>query len=188
MPPFKYLSVQPLVDKVAAGDIQAREELLNQLLAYVKTRLGRITRQETRLHGDLDALVSHIAEHLVDLVYAVSQGKQIDNIVKYVSATLYIWCLRYLDTLLSFGKSRMKHLTGIVQERHPLDTIYCVEVDADLLDTLDAIAYTDREREFIRLRSMGYKSYEIAEMLGISQVVVSNIRQTLIRRYQDEAR
>jgi DNA-binding NarL/FixJ family response regulator len=122
----------------------------------------------------------------MDLVYAVANGKQIENIVRYVSATLYIWCLKYLDTLPSFGRSRMKHLTGIIQEHHPLDTVFSDSISEELLDTLDSIAKTDREHDFINLRSMGYRSYEIAELMGITQAAVSNVRQTLLRRYQLE--
>jgi DNA-binding NarL/FixJ family response regulator len=80
----------------------------------------------------------------------------------------------------------MKHLTGIIQEHHPLDNIFSNSVSEELLDTLDAIAKTDRERAFINLRSMGYRSYEIAEIMGTTQVAISNLRQTLLRRYQLE--
>jgi hypothetical protein len=186
MPPFKYASVAPLVERVQAGDREAQGDLLNQLLAYSKTRLSKITRKETRLHADLDSLVSYIVECIMDLIHAIANGKQIDNIVRYVSATIYIWCLKYLDTLPSFGRSRMKHLTGIIQEHHPLDNIFSNSVSEELLDTLDAIAKTDRERAFINLRSRGYRSYEIAEIMGTTQVAISNLRQTLLRRYQLE--
>jgi hypothetical protein len=186
MPPFKYASVAPLVALIQAGDKQAQTDLLEQLLAYSKTRLYKITRKETRLHADLDSLVSYIVECIMDLIHAIANGKQIDNIVRYVSATIYIWCLKYLDTLPSFGRSRMKHLTGIIQEHHPLDNIFSNSVSEELLDTLDAIAKTDRERAFINLRSRGYRSYEIAEIMGTTQVAISNLRQTLLRRYQLE--
>jgi len=186
MPQFKYLSVAPLVVLVQKGDREAQANLLNQLLAYSKTRLGKIMQKETRLYADLDSLVSYIVERIMDLIYAVANGKQIENIVRYVSATLYIWCLKYLDTLPSFGRSRMKHLTGVIQEHCPLDNIFAASIREDLLDTLDAIAKTDRERAFIKLRSMGYRSYEIAEIMDITQVAVSNIRQTLLQRYKLE--
>lgn len=186
MPQFKYFTVAPLVLLVQQGDKEAQANLLNQLLAYSKTRLGKIMQKETRLYADLDSLVSYIVERIMDLIYAVANGKQIDNIVRYVSATLYIWCLKYLDTLPSFGRSRMKHLSGVIQEHCPLDNIFAASISEELLDTLDSIAETDQERNFIRLRSMGYRNYEIADLIGITQVAVSNIRQTLLHRYKLE--
>jgi hypothetical protein len=184
LPPFNADRTNILIECVKNGSIDAKEELLTQLLAYIKTRLGKILYKESRLRNDIDGLVSFLIEWLVKLIAQISDGKHIGNIVNYVSASLRVYCLRYLDTLLSYGPIEHRYTSGITQCNVCLDTIHMPPNASELLENLQGIA-TNIELEFIRLRIEGYKNTEIASLLNITTTDVSRMRKTLLRHFNE---
>jgi DNA-binding CsgD family transcriptional regulator len=185
LPPFNSEGISVLVERIQKGDIKAKEELLYQLLGYIKTRLGKILYKESRLRHDIDGLISFLIEWLVKLIEQIFCGKYIGNIVNYVSASLRLYCLRYLDTLLSYGPAEHRYISGVAQCNVCLDTIHMPPDANELLESLQSAATTDSEHEFIRLRMEGYKNTEIAQALSITTTDVSRLRKTLMRHFNE---
>jgi hypothetical protein len=185
--PFDSKKIPELVKAVQNGSIEAREELLYQLLAYIKTRLGKILYKESRLRNEVDGLISYLIEWLVEQIDKIANQKPIKNLVHYTSVSLKFRCFDYLDTLLSYGPIERRYYANITQQYICMNTISTPANGSELLECLQDTAYTDFEQEFIRLRIAGHNNKEIAQKLNLNPCDVSRIRKTLLKRFTDES-
>jgi DNA-binding CsgD family transcriptional regulator len=185
--PFDSKKIPGLVTQVQNGHIEAKEELLYQLLAYIKTRLGKILYKESRLRNEVDGLISYLIEWLIEQIDKISQQKPVKNIVHYTSVSLKFRCFDYLDTLLAYGPTERRYYANITQQCICMNTIPTPANGSELLGCLQDITCTEIELEFIRLRTEGYKNKEIAQKLNLNPCDVSRIRKTLLKRFTDES-
>jgi hypothetical protein len=184
--PFDNEKIPDLVIQVQNGSLEAKEELLYQLLAYIKTRLGKILYKESRLRNEVDGLVSYLIEWLIEQIDKISQQKPIKNIVHYISVSLKFRCFDYLDTLLAYGPVERRYYTNITQQCICMNTLPVPANGSELFGRLQDIASSEIELEFIRLRTEGYKNKEIAQKLNLNPCDVSRIRKILLKRFTDE--
>jgi DNA-directed RNA polymerase specialized sigma24 family protein len=187
LPPFDGKKIPSLVKQVQQGDSVAKEQLLEQLLSYIKTRLGKILSKETRLKNDLDGLVSHLIEWLVGLIEQIYAGKSDTNILHYVAVSLRFRCLNHFRTFFSYGPNHYEYCPTITQCDLCLEMVPSPSDASELLEKLQGLASTENELKFIYLRVAGYTNKEIAQQLNLTQTTVSRIRKTLLKRFTDES-
>jgi DNA-directed RNA polymerase specialized sigma subunit len=174
-----------LVELVQKGNIQAKDDLLYQLLGYIKTRLGKIISTDTRMRNNVDELVSYLMLWLVKLINQVSNGKPANNLLNYISKSVRFYCLRYLHTLPAYGPAERCCYSNIAQCNICLESIPILSDTVEFLDEVQSLAVTSDEHEYIRLRVEGYNNTEIAQTLKITTTDVSRIRKSLERRFND---
>ena len=183
---FDSKTIPALVKLVQNKNKEAKEELFHQLLGYIKTRLGKIFYQHIRLRNEVDDLVSFLSEWLLVVVNKLENGKLSgENILGYVSASLLGRCQDFLRLGGRLAPGAKFERSKCYVTQYPLnsDILYAQEDAQELLTNLLDIAKTDLEREFIRLRSEGYRNFEIAEMLHLTKTDISRMRRILIRRF-----
>jgi DNA-directed RNA polymerase specialized sigma24 family protein len=185
LPAFSRKQIDYLVVRLQQGD-NVRDELLFQLLAYIKIRLGMIIFRETRLESELDNLVSYLTVWLMRIIENVRTGANTgENVLGYVSMSLKNRCKDFLSTLRSFGPANFSRDEKMV--RHCLSTVELYEKEslADCIDKLFSLADTEEEYIFLQMRFEGYKSNEIAHAMGTNKKELSLIRQRLYLRYKE---
>jgi DNA-binding CsgD family transcriptional regulator len=181
---FDSQTIPLLVARVQQNDRIAKEELFHQLLGYIKTRLGKILYREMRLRNEVDDLISFLSEWLLVVINNLETEKLSgENILGYVSTSLRGRCHDFLRGWLVFGPKFKCNKRQLIRQPLNSDTLYARENTHELLINLLDIAKTDLEREFIRLRSEGYRSVEIADILKLTPTDISRMRKALIRRF-----
>lgn len=185
LPAFDAQKIPDLVTRVQQNDPQAKEELLNQSLSYIKTRLNKLLYQESRLRNNVDELISYLIEWLVTLINQVAAGKELKNFIHLISASLYRNCLRYLDTLTICGPIERSYKVRPTQCNVNIEGIADITEPTDLIEDLQDISDSKLESEFIRLRIEGYRNFEIAKILNLTQSDISRIRTTLLRKLKN---
>lgn len=185
LPSFDSVKILELVRRVQQGDIEAKDELLYQLLSYIKIRLSKIISTDTRLRNNIDDLISYLIAWLVKLVNQVSQGKPANNILNYISKSLRFFCLRYLHTLPAYGPVERCCYANVSQCNICLESIPMPSETGEFLENLQSLAFTENELAYINLRITGYNNLEIARLLKITTTDVSRIRKILERRFNE---
>ena len=185
LPPYSRKQIDYLVVCLQNGQ-PVKDELLFQLLGYIRTRLGMIIFRESRLNYELDSLISYLTEWIMEVVNNVSTGKNTgENVLGYVATTLKDRCLNFLSTLRPFGPANFSRDRKVARQCLESVELYAPEPITDYIDKLFALADTEEELIFLQMRSEGYRSSEIAAAMGTNTKEVSLIRKRLYLRYKE---
>lgn len=173
-----------LVSRYRNGEREVRDIIINEFIPYA-TKIGNVYGHAFNLTGFRRSEV--IAESYCALVHIVDEAdiNLVDNNIKaYIKGTLpkrvkaFLWedCVVRVPQGTK-GKARAK-------VEHAFDfEVYDDDTTSRLMDDLDIIIENPMEHDFVAYKMAGYKNYEVAEKLGISQNEVSKMRQSLYQRF-----
>lgn len=183
LPSLKPESIPSLVERVQLGDQVARQELLYQLLAYVKLRLPNYLRRMRNLRNDVDGLIGYVILWLLNAIDTKADAR----LLHYVAKSIRGECLKYQYSMNVYGPLEQPKVWKF-QQRAPTIPELPIEHPVEFLslddqDELRGKAKTEHEYLFMIYRLQGYTNKEIAVKLGIAEVAVTRLRKVLAPRF-----
>lgn len=176
--------IEEIVARYREGDRDCRDILINELLPYA-TKIGCVYGHAFNLKGfRFSELVAESYYALVDILDEADVRLVDNNIKTYIRSILakrlkaFLWedCVIRVPQGTK-GKARAKI-------EHAFDfEVYDDDTTSRLMDDLDIIIENPMEHDFVAYKMAGYKNYEVAEKLGISQNEVSKMRSSLYQRF-----
>jgi hypothetical protein len=192
LPNYDKDQIQALTETFKAGDDNARDELLMQLLALCRVILQKQLYKIPSMQRHSSDLVSILTLRTCEWVANLRTQP-----VEYVSVSKY-FCQVIKQVLVNFNiDDNNPNVTGNYLRKKfkngdPISLRLKLRDDLltgtptqiiDLKDTLLTLAVTNIEQKLIILRAKGYTYMEIATNLGISKTTVYRIRRDLEQRY-----
>lgn len=162
-----------LVQRLRAGDLSAKEELINGHMRYVFVLVSRLCY----LPQYQEELTSIGYEELCNAVNRISEGH-----LTHDNATAYI---------RRFVKGRvLRELSGYLREQRSelAEREYITQDEVTTLDYLDSIAQTAMDAQIMRLAILGYTNSEIGKRVNRSSAFVGIKKQELYSRYLEKER
>lgn len=178
---------------VAAGDQQAREQMILANMDLVATKVDFFLREFPRFRYLEDDLISAGYLGLVEAVDRFSSGEAHDK-----NPTGYIG-MRVLAHLgLCIEDEQPIKIPSTTRRRgiHAAPTVISmsditIDKEADdpyahfeVLDEILSCCWTDTEEQIVMYREKGYKDTAIAELTGLSTYTVHALRKEICERFQ----
>ena len=175
-----------LVCRYRGGERECRDIIINEFMPYA-AKIGHVYGHAFNLKGfRLSEVIAESYGALVHIVDEADVNLNDNNIKAYIRGALpkrvksFLWedCVVRVPQGTK-GKARAK-------VEHAFDfEVYDDDTTSRLMDDLDIIIKNPMEHDFVAYKMAGYKNYEVAEKLGISQTEVSKMRHSLYQRFAE---
>jgi RNA polymerase sigma factor (sigma-70 family) len=184
---------------VRDGDRQARDQMIELNRPLVTFKVTKYLEQFPQCTHLRDDLLSSGTLALVEAVCKIAAGEHDgENVTAYINKWIHFGVGNVVDieggVRIPGRTQRKKKKEGTPLqtfskvsdlEHNFLDTDGLQDPMAvpDLMDEINGLATTPRDKEYVRLKLLGYRDSEVAKKLGVSKGTVFNIKQRLYEQF-----
>ncbi|MEX0938325.1 MAG: hypothetical protein WDZ59_10745 [Pirellulales bacterium] len=173
-----------LLPLVAAGDIGARDRMIESNVGLVRDTVRRFLTSRPQFKYLRDDLISEGILGLAEAVRDIAAGAPVQHVAAYLRKAVF----NQLDSHVTAHGNTIK--TPRMRDAENVRRIEEDDCDprnhhreVDLADEIMGSCQDDVEREIVRLRIQGYKDVEVAERLRLSTSWINDVRRKMYERF-----